>query len=158
MRIPIACIFMSVALMGQGYDKTTWGMTEAQARAAYPGIQWSDVRINGHVLSDGICRMSKIDDIDVEVVLRFKDDHLSSAEVAMANSRAGTSDQMLAAMRNVSRLKNLLKDKYGVPTGGRLDPEWVLDGMTVKTRTMTMVPGLIIFSIEYKPRNAMSGL
>lgn len=141
-------------LAGQSYDRTTWGMTRAEVEAAYPGATWSSLGRAGGPLHPGLLRqISSVQDIPVDIVFKFEGGKLAQVTVSPLEDAAG-----LGAASAALKLKNLLKDKYGTPTSGRQDPEWMLPTMTIKTRTLTAVAGRFFFSIIYAPRTAAAGL
>jgi hypothetical protein len=151
----IPLIFLIAAsAAAQGYDKTTWGMTEAQVRAAYPQAIWFTTGRSGAQLKNRIRYTTAIQDIPVEVFFIFQNDKLSMVTIDSTLDNSGT---ILTETLAATKLRGLLRDKYGAPTGAKRDPEWVLDTMTVRTTSMA-VAGHLFFTIYYIPRSSTPGL
>jgi hypothetical protein len=116
---PIALVAFSVALMGQappkdvtGWDKIKWGMTIAEARAAYAVSApteateyWTALSIPDVVIGD--IRLKAV------VEARHGSDQITLASLFM--SFGLPKDAPLAGPEDFETLKTLLTQKYGKP-------------------------------------------
>lgn len=142
MRRTIAALAVGCsALLGQGFDQTAWGMTEAQVRQAYPDASFF---AKGR---DRIAFLSERAGVPVEVGFRFAAGTLTACDVTPQDTSATPK-----AMLDAAKLKTAMAEKYGAPTTRtRTSSTWLVPGSIVSDSLITTVPGRYIYMITYKP-------
>jgi hypothetical protein len=147
----VATLVTTSALMGQGYDKTTWGMTEAQVRALYPERTFQMTNKTGDPMKPGeVFSTAAILGASMECVFHFGSTGLDHVNLSMpVNAEpAGAIGEISVA----------LHVKYGKPSETNMDTKtrtrtWIMAD-TLVTERLDQIGNTWVFGIDYQIRKA----
>jgi hypothetical protein len=125
--IALLSVFSLVAqdVPARGYDKTAWGMNQAEVRAIYPEFTWKNIKANGNAGSEPwqVIRTERvIQGARFELTLGFKGDKLNTVFLTSSEQGDGIKASLIA--------------KYGAPV--ELKPttfQWRPEGSTITFST-----------------------
>jgi len=150
-------LLLPLPVAGQGFDRTRWGMTEAQVEACYPGRTWSPTCSDGTRSISQVKLDHTLHGVRVKVDFYFRNDRLDSVEIVPA---AGS--KLADGAREAARaLVEGLVQGYGQASehegtaGGTENFRWHLPGTEVwASRSLTATD--CVFTLQYQPSRPAS--
>lgn len=145
-------LLLSLPGFAQGFDRTRWGMTEAEVEACYPGRTWSPTCSDGTRSVSQVKLEREINGVKVKVDFYFKDDRLDSVEIAPATGSKLVSGAQEASRKLVEGLVQWHGEpqEHEGPADGAEGFRWHLPGTEVwASRNLTATDCL--FAIQYQP-------
>lgn len=149
--LPIACL-ITTALAGQGYDKTTWGMTKDQVKAVYKKEKLSTAE-------DGSIAMPRqVAGVPCIVTFEFAP-KLSMVRVKLDDDTDPYAplEERLSRGRKIGTLLRALEDKYGPGEDRNGARVWSQKGTTVRWVSLAMTPTWHFVEAQYTPRQKGPG-
>jgi hypothetical protein len=145
-------LLLSLPAAAQGFDRTRWGMTEAEVEACYPGRTWSPTCSDGTRSVSQVKLEHSLDGVKVKVDFYFRDGRLDNVEIApAAGSRPvpGALEASRSLLEGLVRRHGQPREHEG-PADGTEGFRWHLPGTKVwASRTLTATD--CVFTIQYLP-------